>query len=420
MANVSWTIKHYNRAGNGINANYGGYSDFGTTNTIHHAFGRSMQFALNSFDTCSFGLYLDDPMAAQISRMRSFIKVWRTVRDDGGGVLYQDPANQPCFAGVVGAHAKSGGENTMSVTAYSALWILKFRFHVLNHYLKTNPDTGQLYKQSELMYKLISLTNGAFNIADPTGTGIEEGNFTWAGEPTVAPYFQAKGSFTWTHIFDSIMARAGGVDIIPRYYHSDGSPTLMFFDTAQKRGVDRSGSVNFRFHTGTNDNLDDLTEEVQAVPGEFGNYLWSVGHGGPNSGKIAMERHDGVGFGSDGISEIGARMVRKDYPDEKRLGLPKTHPNGPTHLRAHAVQDLAISKVPQTRYTIAVGKGANYWYGSHFAIGDVVRLDANKHALVVSNVKQRIYECGLNISENNMEESTPLIAHDFTGKVADT
>lgn len=48
-----------------------------------------------------------------------------------------------------------------------------------------------------------------------------------------------------------------------------------------------------------------------------------------------------------------------------------------------------------------------------------MRLDAEKGVgLSVSNVKQRIYECGLSISENNMEEATPLIANDFYGKVA--
>jgi hypothetical protein len=354
-------------------------------------------------------------MSAQIARMRSFIKVWRTVRDDNGSVLYQDASNAPCFAGVVGQHTRSANANTMTVTAYSALWLLKFRFHVNNHYLKTDIATGNPYKQSALMYKLIDLTNNAFSIADPTGTGIEDGNHLWAGEPTVSPYFQAKGSFTWTHIFDSIMPKATGVDIIPRYYHSDGDPTLMFFDTAQKRGTDRSASLNYRYGTGTGDNLDDIEEDVQTVPGEFGNYLWAVGQGGPNSGKLAMERHDGTAFGSDGIGEIGARMVRTDYPDEKRLGElgpPKTH------LRQHAESDLAIAKVPQTRYNISIGQGAAYWYGSHFFVGDVMRLDAIKGSLNVSNVKQRIYECGVQISENNMEQATPLIANDFYGKVA--
>lgn len=415
MANVSWEIKHYNRSGGAITANYAGYSDFGTSNTIYHAFGRNMTFALNSFDTVNFGLYLDDPMAAQISRMRSFIKVWRTVRDDNGSILYQDPSNRPCFAGVVGAHEKSASNNAMSITAYSALWILKFRFHVNNHYLKKDPDTAALYKQSALMWRLIELTNGAFSIADPIGTSIAQGNFLWAGEPTVAPYFQAKGSYTWTHVFDSIMPRAGGVDIIPRYHHSDGDPTLMYFDTDQKRGTDRSASMNLRYGTGTNDNLNDVTEEVQAVPGEFGNYLWAVGQGGPNSGKVAMERHDGAGYGTDGITEIGARMVRKDYPDEKRLGVigpPKTH------LRGHAETDLKIAKVPQTKYTVDIGEGAAYWYGSHFFVGDVLRLDATKGALTVSNLKQRMYEVQLAISENNVEKAMPLMAQDFYGKVA--
>jgi len=425
MANVSWTLRHYNRFSNPVNANYSDYShgEVGTTNDIPFATGRSLQFALNSFDTCGFTLYLDDPMAAQVARLRSYIKVWRTVRDDDGSVIYQDPANQPCFAGPVGFTNKSGADNTMSVIAYSQLWRLKFRFHINNHYLKTDLTTHEAYRQSELMWRLIELTNSAFQFADPTGTGILKGNFQDRDEePVVAPYFQAKGDFTWTHIFESIMDRAGGVDIIPRYNHETGSATMMFFDTAKKRGIDRSASLNFRYRTGTNDNLDDLTEEIQIVPGEYGNYLWAVGQGGPNSGKIAMQRHDGTAFASDGISEIGSWMTRRDYPDEKRVGkLHDPEPDGPpTHLRALADAAFKIAKVPQTKYGVVIGKGAAFWYGPHFTLGDVIRLDGNKGALVVQNVKQRIYEVSLNISDNNVEEAQTLIANDFFGKVAES
>lgn len=416
MANVTWTIKHYDRFGGAITANYAGYSDLGTSNELHHATNRSMSFSLNSYDTLDLALYLDDPMAAQIRRMRSYLKVWRTVKDDAGATIYQDPSTTPCFAGPVAYTNKAGQANLMTIKAYGMLWKLKLRFHVMNHYLKTNVDTSAPYKQSELMWKLISLINGAFSIADPTGTGIAQGNFYWlANEPVVSPYFQSKGSNTWAHIFDSIMDRAGGVDIIPRYHHTDGSSTFMYFDTDEKRGIDRSASLNFRFHTGSNDNLIDLTEEVQIIPNEFGNYLWAVGQGGPNSGKIAMQRHDGTAFASDAIGEIGVIMVRKDYPDIKRVGVAGPPP---THLRALADADFKVAKVPQTTYAVTMSPAVAFYYGVNFGIGDVIRLDANKGALVVSNVKQRIYECNLTMSLQNMETAAPTIANDFYGKVS--
>lgn len=416
MANVTWTIKHYDRFGGPITANYSSYfPDYGTSNQLY-ATNRAMSFSLNSYDTLDLTLYLDDPMAAQVRRMRSYLKVWRTIKDDNGSTIYADPANTPCFAGVVGVTNKNGEANTMSIKAYGMLWKLKLRFHVMNHYLKTNIATGNPYKQSELMWKLIDLINGAFSIADPTGTGIAQGNFLWlANEPVVSPYFQSKGSNTWAHIFDSIMDRAGGVDIIPRYHHTDGSSTFMYFDTDEKRGIDRSGSLNFRFHTGTNDNLTNLVEETQIVPNEFGNYLWAVGHGGPNSGKIAMQRHDGTGFGSDAIGEVGVVMVRKDYPDIKRVGVAGPPP---THLRALADADFKVAKVPQTTYSVTMSPAVAFYYGLHYGVGDVIRLDASKGALVVSNVKQRIYECGLAMSDQNVETSAPTIANDFYGKVA--
>jgi len=309
MANVNWVIKHFDKSGNAISANYSTYSGLGSSNEIYHATDRILDFNLNSIDTLAFSLYLDDPMAAQIKRLTSFIKVWRNVPG------YSDPSNEPCFAGVVNYHQKNGAANTMQVQAMSPLWRLNTRFHILNHYLKTNPDTGLDYRQSELMWRLIKLVSEAFGTS-VSYIGIDKGTFyDVASEIVVAPYFQPKGANVWTEIFDGIMAKAASVDIIPRYSHSSGSGRLMYFDTAQKRGSDKSGSVSFEFHTNTPSNCDDVVETEQVYPDKFANYVWAVGAGGPNSGKVALASDSGAI--NEGYNAIGMYMKRIDYQDEK-------------------------------------------------------------------------------------------------------
>ena len=409
MADVSWTIRHYDRFGNAINANYSGYSDFGTSNQIYHATDRVMDFNLNGIDTIGFSLYLDDPMAAQIRRLASFIKVWRNVPG------YSDASNTPCFAGIVANHRKDGAANTMQVQAYSPLWRLQTRFHIANHYLKTNPDTGADYKQSELIWRLIKFISNAWGIGSPISyPGIDQGTFyDVVSEITMAPYFQPKGANVWTEIFDGILARAASVDIIPRYHHTGGNARLMYLDTALKRGSDKSGSVSFEFHTSTPSNCDNVVEDEQVFPNKFGNYVWAVGMGGPNSGKLA--RAENASSTGEGYNAIGIYMVKNDYRDEKRLGISGPPP---THLRANAVNDLARAIVPDLNYSVEVSPAANIYYGKDFSIGDVVNLNASKGALSVSNVKQRVYECTLAISDANIETISPKIAKDFTGKVA--
>jgi hypothetical protein len=408
-----WTIRHYDRAGNAINANYSGYSDSGTTNQIAHATDRRMSFGLNNADILEFSLYLDDPMAAQIRRLTSYIKVWRSV--DG----YSDPFNQPCFAGLVQWHRKDGASNLMNVRVMSPLWRLQLRFHLLNHYLKTNPDTSALYRQSELIWRLIYFISNAFGPI-VSHTGIEKGTFyDVANEIVMAPYFQPKGANVWAEIFDGILAKAASIDIIPRYHHTDGSGTLMYMDTALKRGTDRSGSVAFTYRTASPSNCDNVTEEESVNPGTFGNYVWAVGAGGPNSGKIAVAQDagaTGLGYGA-----IGIYMRRDNFQDEKRLGV--LGPNPPataTHLKANALNILARALVPDTTYAVELSPAANIYYDKDFKLGDVITLNATKGALNISGLKQRVHECTLAISDNNMEQAFPIISHDFTGKVAVT
>lgn len=411
MADTSWLIKHYDRNGNAINANYSGYSNLGTTNEIAHATDRNLYFTLNGIDTLNFALYLDDPMAAQIKRLTSFIKVWRTVPG------YSDPSNTPCFAGIVGNHQKQASENIMRIQAFNPFWRLQFRFHLLNHYLKTNPDTSALYKTSEVIWRLIYFLSNAFG---PTISymGIDKGTFyDVASEVTEAPYFQPKGANAWAEIFDGLLVQASTVDLIPRYHHTSGNSRLMYLDTALKRGTDKSGSIAFTYRTASPSNCVDVTEYESVEPGTFANYVWAVGQGGPNSGLVAVAEDNGSI--NEGYNAIGIYQKRTDYGDINRLGILGTNPPATaTKLRARALSDLDRAIVPNTRYEVALSPVANIYYGKDFTVGDVIMLNATKGALNISNLKQRIFECSISISDNNIETSAPKISKDFVGKVA--
>lgn len=410
MATFQWTIRNYDLDGVPVTA--ADMTPAATVSSqIKHATGRSLGLALNGVDQLNFTLFLDDPMALELRRLHNVVKLWRTILADDGSTIYADAAGSPCFAGRVVNTVKDGENNTMSVTCFSPLWNLQSHFHLLNHLLKTNPDTADLYTESELIWKLIDLVNNAFGISI-SGTGIDLGTFSSPSEITVAPFFVQRGSNTWTNIFDGIMGRAGSIDIIPEYVHTDSDPTLMLFSTDDKRGADLSATVGFNYRTGTSDNLNNLTEEETPIPNEFANYVWAVGHGGPNSGLIAMDENPNDD--DDGYDTIGIYMRRADYEDEKNIGTSSPA----THLMLDAQSELAQSRVPKTAYTATMSPAASIYYGEDYTMGDVVMLNANKGALQVTDVKQRIYEATIDNSDNNMETVTMGIAKDFTGKVA--
>lgn len=400
MANVTWTMRLYDSFGDPITAaDYTG----AVSNEIRHAFNRRLEVPLNGIDKLDFSLYLDDPMSYQITRLRTFVKLWRTVRNDAGSVIYSD--SDPCFGGVVGYTLRNGAENTMNITVQNPFWRLQFRMHILNHYLKINVDTNEEFTQSELMWKLIDLVNNAFGLED-SNTGIIKGTFAAANDPTVAPYFVAKGSNTWTHIFETIMNRPGGVDIVPSYTHSDGDPAVLVFNTDEKRGG--SNTTTFRYRTGAADNLDNLTEEHQPIPQEFANYLWAVGQGGPNSGKIAMEEN--IDDDEDGYHNIGIYQARKDFPEIKKIGLAGPPP---THLKAVAQEEFVQARVPKTNYACEISPVASIYYGLNYNVGDTVTLLGGKGSLSVDAL-QRIYVASLSMSENNIESVEVSVADDFT------
>lgn len=403
MPRYEWTLKLYNLSGSGITAASIDPS-LPVNNSIRHAIDRKVHFVLDEYESLEFSLYLHDPMAYQIRNLSCVVKLWRKIIDDNGSTLYEDAAGLPAFAGVVGFVSKDGASNIMQVKAYSPLWRLKFRFHILNHYLQHNPDTGSLYKQSELIWKLIDLINGAFGVS--SFTGIVQGAFSWAQEPTMAPFFVGKGSNTWSNVYDLILARKSSPEIIPVYTHSDGSPNLMTLNTNQARGTNKTSTIYLRYRTGLNDNLDNVTETEQISPDEFACYLWAVGQGGPNSGKIAL-RQEVVGpYGRD---NVGQYMKRVDTAIK---------------LFDESLDDIAEGefhqvKTPPKQYDVAMAPAVSSvgpFYAKDFSCGDAVRLVANRGAMSIVDLV-RLYNASISISNNNVETVSLQVGEDINEKL---
>lgn len=408
-----WVLKHYNLAGGGITA---ASYDGSVSNEIKHATDRRVHFVLDNYEDLNFNLYLDDPMAATIKPITSVVKLWRYIYTDSGSLVYADPSGTPAFGGFVTFVEKNGESNQMQVRVFSPLWRLKTRFHIRNHYLKTNPDTGINYTTSEIIWRFISYLQVAFGgqglgatgttageIASPSYMGMAKGNFLWGSDPLMGPYFQGKGENGWSNIFDTIMSRAECPELIPRYYHADGSGIIMYLDTNKARGSDKTASVQFRFHTGSNDNLDNLIESVDIQePGSFANYVWAWGSGGPNSGKLAMRANiaeDQYGYNTTKIYQLGTYYADLALFD--------------TTLGKVADGDLKKARKPPMVYSIGISPAiTGPFYGANYSTGDAVSLYASKGALSASNVKLRIYESNLSMSDNNVETVSLALGND--------
>lgn len=422
MSYTTWLMKLYDLDGVAVTAaDYDG----AVSNTIKHATDRKLTLPLNSIDQLDFTLYLDDPMAAKVRRLSTVVKLWRDVADPVASKTFTHTTSAPIFCGKVVQTQFDGEANTMQVTCMSPLWQLQFRFHLNNHYLKINNGfnpggtgaTGDPWKQSELMFKLIDLVQGAWSGTGASYLGIEKGSWPdVAGEPEPVPYFVQKGSNTWTHIFENLMTLDASPDIIPRYYHADSSSILMYFDTAEKRGSDKSATCRFDYHVGTQWNCLNMTEEASVTPGKFGNYYWLVGQGGPNSGKIAT-RDDSSRAGlnlsdTDDMLDVGVYQVREDQPD---MHLANTV-GSPMYRHADAMFQRVTK--PGESHTAQLSPAGGTYYQTDFVLGDVVLLNASKGAWVVTSKKQRIQQVTLTQSDNNMETADTLLAQDFNSKVS--
>lgn len=405
-ATVKWVIKMYDLDGNPLDVDYSTYvADGETTNEVLFASNRSLSLILNGIDECSFTIALENPAAYEIRRLKTIIKIFRIVDDPDRGVSILGV--NPIFCGIVQGTNKGGNADQMSVKCFSPLWRIQFKFHLLNHYLDINPVTSERYTISEMIWKLIALVQGAFGTA--SYLGIDQGTFEWGlpDEPQLV-LFVAMGTKTWSLIFDQILQDPGSPDIFPVYMHADGDPTLMELNTMRKRGLDKSSTLKFNYHTDPDvlvSNLDDLTEEASAQPDQFANFLWVVGQGGANSNKYAVAKNDSAVEDSDGYAEIGVYMSYQDIEVKNLASLPPI-----------AESRLKTMQHPQDAYTVTVSPSGLLYYEYDFVLGDVAALNADRGALQVSDKKQRIYQVTLNISDNNLETPELLIADDFYGK----
>lgn len=414
MSIYSWHMELFDLGGNPIDVVPIEGGD--NTNIIQNAMNRSLTYNLNGIDELDFDLLLTDPMAFEINRLKTVVKLWRTIDDEVNSKTLD--SDNPSFGGLVTYTNKVGSSNTMNVKVSSPLWRLQTHFHILNHYLNINPDTTNPYTVSELMWKLIDLINEAFG--DASDTGIAEGTFGWGfpDEPSVSPFFVSKGSNTWSNIFDTIMtATTTGVDIIPEYVHTNGDPTIMNFSTAEVRGTNKTGITAFNYHTEPTlvSNCDDMSDEEAPQPSTgnqdagFANYVWVAAQGGPNSGKVAVAENSSATDGSNGVGELGVYMALVEQDSLRTYA----------QVSQQAPLELAVRTIPQSNFTVSVATGGNCYYDIDYTLGDFVPLNANKGALVVDDVGQRVVQSVISISENNLERVANTVTDDYTGKLAD-
>jgi hypothetical protein len=380
---------------------------------------RAMAFPLNGIDQLTFSMFLDDPEAVNVDPINTVVKVWRYVDDPLNSKTFTPAAGEPTFAGVVGFTEKSTNDNKMKVQVFSPFWHLKFRFHLLNHRLVRNnllqfgsssnhADFGDLWDQSALMWKIIDLTQGAFAPQPPPHPGASGNSFigivmgSWTNTISVSPYYIAQGSNSWSNIADDLLQRPGGnVDLAPTYIHIDDDRSLMYFNTENPLGTNKTGSLSLDYGV-ANANLDQISETIQAQPDSFANYLWVVGQGDENSNKIGV----GTGMGPFSATNVGVYMGLLSRQELKTTA---------------ACQDLAdtytlLAQQPAKGYTVSLSPAAPPYFATDYVLGDLVTLNADRGALQVSGAQQRIVQIGLAISDNNMEISTVLLTGDVKGR----
>lgn len=391
---------------------------------------RRLSMPLNGIDACQFTMYLDDPLIdptatppgdpSIIRTIDRVVKVWRTVTDvtdpDLPVEVYADPDGTPAFAGYITRAEKVGGSNTIQVIAQSPLWRLQSRFHLLNHYLvidyvgqadanhQGGNEDGNPWDISALMFRLIDLVQGAFGGVSNNGIlKPATGPPFWPATLEMGPFRVNKGDNTWT-LFSTLLDQVGGPDLMPEYIHTASSPDLMYFGTAEHRGTDVSAAVHLDYYMG-NFNLDDISELEEVIPDKFSNYDWAVGQGGPNvSVAIAAD----INTTDMGYDNVGVYMHQIEN-ESISTGVGSV-------LQDNADAELAKTHVRPSTYSLMISP-LTLIYNDSFTLGDIVEVNANKGALQISALKQRIYEVVLSLSDVNVESCDVVVADDFFSKV---
>jgi hypothetical protein len=400
--------------------------------TIEGATDQTLSLPLNGIDSCSFTVWLDNENANELKALRRTVKVWRTINDPINSVFYTDPPGTPCFAGIITRCEKAGQANTLSVLAQSPFWRLQGRFHRnnwklvidyagqnLSHGWDGGNMDGLKWDVSALCWRLIDLVNHQLGSeTDVALTGIIK--------PTTGPPYWEKtiqiangrnvrrGNWVWDEIQEMIFTYEDGnpaPDLIPEYINR-GDYALMYFKTSPQRGSDVSSSVSFDFCTGAS-NLDDFVETEEVVVGKdgnFSNFVWAVGNNDPETHRKVRFNQD---TGDYSVNSVGNYMFIVDSDSEDMVDE-----TGILDKQAkEALQRLGDKPVV---YAIEQAALKPPYYGYHYGLGDLVMLNASKGALSVSNVKQRIYEVILSLSDNCVETASLRIASDFHSKVPES
>jgi hypothetical protein len=418
---TEWKIGLYDPYGNGVNST--SFDGSVTDEFLKHATDCTLTYPLNGIDELEFSLLLDDPAASLITRKQSFVRVWRNINDTENSKTRTPPSETPDFCGMVTGITKSGEQNMMRVTVMGTLWLIQTHFHLLNHRLVVDPtsanvpsyrqgsnETGLQWDHSALMFHLIDLINGAFRFsggdtgivkpltADYTGTGYMAGmDLFWPQTIATSPLYVMAGQYTWP-IFMELLGRDGSPDIVPEYILDPGNIPRMFFKTAIVRGSDKTETVSFDYDTGSK-SLTDCEEQSQVVPGEFGNFLWVSGDGGPNN--ILVQSSD-----AGDISDNGVFMVHENIPGSKKADV-QQYADGKKKVLLQADSEI---------YSVSISPASPLYYDLDYTLGDLVNFNAAKGALQATNKHQRIYQVTLHWSDNNVESTEIMISNDFKRK----
>jgi hypothetical protein len=419
---TEWKIGLYDKDSNGKNST--SYDGSVTDEFLKHATDCTLTYPLNGIDQLEFSLLLDDPAALLLTRKNTFVRVWRFINDTENSKTRIPNWQTPDFCGVVTSITKSGEENKVKVTVMSVLWLVQVHFHLLNHRLVVDPDSGSVpfyregsnetglqWDHSALMFHLIDLINGAFKFSGgdtgirkpPTaafsGTGYMSGfDLYWPQTIATPPLYVMKGQYTWP-IFTELLGRDGAPDMVPEYIWNPGSIDRMYFKTAIIRGTNKTSTVSFDYHTGQK-NLSDCEEQSQVVPGEYGNFLWVSGDGGPNS-NLLVQSSD-----TTDITNSGVYMVSENIPGSKLADV-QQYSDGKKKVLVQADSEI---------YSATISPASPLYYDLDYTLGDLVNFNADKGALKATNKHQRIYQVTLHWSDNNVESTDVMISNDFKRK----
>ncbi len=421
MAVVEWLMGVYDRAG--VSYDSTSFDGSVTDEYLKHFTNASLTIPLNGIDTLTFSLLLTDPAAQLIGMKNTVIRLWRNINDTVHSKTRTPPEGTPDFCGIVTGIDIDGEGGTVTYTVQGILWLVQTHFHLNNHRSVNDPSSygGIHYEganandlpfdESAMMFRLIDLINGAFKntggdtgIRKPltrayTGHGYLTGeSLYWPQTIRVDPFYNTKGDYTWPLITD-LLGRDASPDLTPEYIWNPGGVETMYFKTALVRGTDISDTFSFDYRTGSK-NVENVTSSAQVVPGEYADWIWVSGDGGPNGGYLSQKEDDDV------QAEFGIFMSHENIPGNKKADIEQY---ATAKLKKATQADAPF-------YQVSLTPASPIYYGIDFEVGDRVTLNADKGALLISGIKQRIYKATLSYSDNNVETCSLEISADFKRK----